>query len=462
MTFTKDVHYSTPLEQAILGQCLIEMEAFGRVYHKLNPDNFYQDGHKLVFETLKSMYENGQPIDCFTVIDQLTRVKGLRQIHRVNTDHFVLKLTNHVVNTTHLEYHAFVVQTMWMEREIIKLTHGPKLEGDTRTKIRNLQDRLQALQMSSQVNEWCDMTELIVKMYQHQEEMKKTEGIGISCGVRDLDEQNGGFHNGQMIVVGARPSVGKSAFIGGVAIHMAKTGKKVGIVSLEMSNEEIAARLAALDTDTDFNVLFRGLYADEYQTTEVYRHIGNHTSQLPIFVSDKTNVNMLDIKAKAQRLKALHGCDCIMIDYMQLINTEELKGRTRENEISKISRQCKIMAKEMNIPVILLCQLNREVTKREYKNRLPKLSDLRESGSIEQDADVVMFLHRDDMAGFNEDEQGNSTAGQADLVIRKWRNGMANFTIPLDFNGRLMKFTRRSNGWHPISVPKETGDDQPF
>jgi replicative DNA helicase len=462
MTFTKDVHYSTPLEQAILGQCLIEMEAFGRVYHKLNPDNFYQDGHKMVFETLKSMYENGQPIDCFTVIDQLTRVKGHKQIHRVNTDHFVLKLTNHVVNTAHLEYHAFVVQTMWMEREIIKLTHGPKLEGDTRTKIRNLQDQLQALQMSQQVNEWCDMTELMVKMYQHQEEMKKSEGVGISCGVRDLDEQNGGFHNGQMIVVGARPSVGKSAFIGGIAIHMAKTGKKVGIVSLEMSNEEIAARLAALDTDTDFNVLFRGLYADEYQTNEVYRHIGSYTSQLPIFVSDKTNVNMLDIKAKAQRLKALHGCDCIMIDYLQLINTEELKGRTRENEISKISRQCKIMAKEMNIPVILLCQLNREVTKREYKNRLPKLSDLRESGSIEQDADVVMFLHRDDMAGFNEDEQGNSTAGQADLVIRKWRNGMANFTIPLDFNGRLMKFTRRSNGWHPVTNVKDVGDDQPF
>lgn len=462
MTFTKDVHYSTPLEQAVLGQCLIEIEAFGRVYHQLNPEHFYQDGHKLVFETLKSMYENGQPIDSFTVIDQLTRVKGQKQIHRVNTDHFVLKLTNHVVNTSHLEYHAYVIQTMWMEREIIKLTHGPKLEGDTRTKIRSLQDQLQALQQSQSVNEWCDMTELIVKMYQHQEEMKRTEGIGISCGIKDLDDQNGGFHNGQMIVIGARPSVGKSAFIGGVAIHMAKTGKKVGIVSLEMSNEEIAARLSALDTNTDFNVLFRGLYADEYQTTEVYKHIGNHTSQLPIFVSDKTNVNMLDIKAKAQRLKSLQGCDCIMIDYLQLINTEELKGRTRENEISKISRQCKIMAKEMNIPVILLCQLNREVTKREYKNRLPKLSDLRESGSIEQDADVVMFLHRDEMAGFNEDEQGNSTAGQADLVIRKWRNGMANFTIPLDFNGRLMKFTRRSNGWHPIVVPKETGDDQPF
>lgn len=460
MTFIKDIHYSQSLEQAILGQCLLEKEAFGRIYHQLTKDCFYFAGHQLVFESMQVMFENSQPIDGFTVVDHIARIKQTPKIHNENTDHFVLSLTNHVVSTAHLEYHAYIVKTLWMEREITKLTQSPKLEGDTHAKIRDLQDKLQQLQMSNSGNDWYDMTELIVRMYQHQEQMRESGGIGISCGIKDLDDQNGGFHNGNMIVIGARPSVGKSAFIGGVAIHMAKTGKKVGIISLEMSNEEIAARLSALDTNTDFNVLFRGLYADEYQTQRVYEHIGQHTSQLPIFVSDKTNVNMLDIKAKAQKLKSLQGCDCIMIDYLQLINTEEIKGRTRENEISKISRQCKIMAKEMNIPVILLCQLNREVTKREYKNRFPKLSDLRESGSIEQDADVVIFLHRDDMSGFETDEQGNSTAGQADLVIRKWRNGMNNFTIPLDFNGRLMKFTRRSNGFH--HVPHETSDDQPF
>ena len=463
MTYLKNVHYSQSLEQAILGACLLEKEAFGRIYHRVGPDTFYFEGHKLVFGVMLDMYQNSIPIDSFTVVDYVTRVRQQPKIHNNNADYFILKLTNHVVGTAHLEYHAYIIQTMWMEREIIKLTHGPKLEGDTRAKISDLQNRLQALQQQNATHDWADMTELMVRLYQHQEEMKKTDGIGIKTGIYDIDRENGGLHAGQMVVIGARPSVGKSAFAGGIAVEMARSGHKVGIVSLEMSNEEIAARIASYDTSTDFHILFRGLYHDERQMNEVYKRIGSHTSQLPIFVSDKTNVNMLDIKAKAQKLKATEGISCLMIDYLQLIDVEDIKGRTRENEIAKISRQCKIMAKEMNIPVILLCQLNRESTKRTGDDRFPRLSDLRESGSIEQDADVVMFLHRDWMAGVTKDEQGNSTEKQADLIIRKWRNGKNNFSIPLDFDGPQMRFTRRSNGWHPISPDNDHAqDDNPF
>jgi replicative DNA helicase len=297
----------------------------------------------------------------------------------------------------------------------------------------------------------------MVELYQHQETMKQSGGLGLSTGVKEIDQENGGFHPGQMVVIGARPSVGKSALAGSIALHAALNGHKVGIISLEMSNTEIAARLAALDTNTDFSVLYRGLYRDEYQTQAVYDKIGNHTSQLPIYVTDKTNVNVIEIRSKADKLKSLHGLDLLIIDYLQLIDVPEMYNRTRENEIAKVSRYTKIMAKELNIPVVLLCQLNRESTKRTGEHRYPQLSDLRESGSIEQDADVVLFLHRDYMNGLSTNEDGSSTEFQADLVVRKWRNGKNNFIIPMDFDPPKMKFVSRgifngetSNNWQPI------------
>ncbi len=244
-----------------------------------------------------------------------------------------------------------------------------------------------------------------------------------------------------------------------------------GIVSLEMSNIEIAARLAAYDTDTDFHVIYRGLYHDEEQTHRLYSAIGKSTSTLSIYVTDKTKVNIPEIRAKAEKLKSLHGLDCLMIDYLQLVSA--IGGsytKNRENEIAEMSRGCKIMAKEMNIPVIMLCQLNREVTKRKGQERYPQLSDLRESGSIEQDADVVMFLHRDYLSGYEQDENGNNTERQADLVVRKWRNGKSNFIIPLDFDPPKMKFTERRTQWQsthiavarPISEIADKDEETPF
>ena len=283
-----------------------------------------------------------------------------------------------------------------------------------------------------------------------------------------MDKENGGFQDGQLIVVGARPSMGKSALVSGMAIEMGKKNLVTGIVSLEMSNTEIAARLAAYDADTDFNVVYRGLYKDMDETHRLYSKIGNSTSTLPIWVTDKTRVNISEIRAKAEKLKKLHGLDCLMIDYLQLVTPiGGSYNKNRENEIAEMSRGCKIMAKELNIPVILLCQLNREVTKRKGQERYPQLSDLRESGAIEQDADVVMFLHRDFMAGYEVDENGVSTERQADLVIRKWRNGKSNFKISLDFDPPKMKFSERKNEMFvPISVnnPYETdkNEEMPF
>ena len=446
MEFKKDINYSTELENAVLGICTLVAGSFGRVYGVLDKKCFYGTGNQVVFATISEMYTTGLPIDLFTVIDQIKRVKGIHQLEGFDTSYFVARLQNSVVNDSHLEYHSHIIKTLWMEREIAILTNGGmgKLEGSVQQQVRTIQDKLFSLQTKAAEHDWVDMTQLMVDLYRHQEEMKITKGIGVATGMPSLDKENGGFQNGQLVVIGARPSVGKSAFIGGVAIEMAKKSKTVGFISLEMSNTEIAARLAAYDTETDFNVVYRGLYRDTNETHRLYDRIAQSTSTLPIYVSDKTKVNIPEIRAKAEKLKATQGLDCLFIDYLQLVSS--VGGsytRNRENEIAEMSRGCKIMAKELNIPVVLLCQLNREVTKRKGDERYPQLSDLRESGSIEQDADVVMFLHRDFMSGYEHDENGNSTERTADLVIRKWRNGRSNFIIPLDFDPPKMKFSER-------------------
>lgn len=468
MEFKKGIHYNQELESAILGACLIEKEAVGRVYGLIEEDYFYFDANKQVWAALKKMYQEGIFIDILTLSDYLTRKCMVSELGAVNVLYYLTGLTNSVVSSVHMEYHAFLIKTMWMEREVMRLTNGGRPDGDVHEQIKKIQEKIYSLQQKSTEHDWNDMTQLMVDLYRHQENMKETKGIGKPSGISILDRENGGFHNGQLVVVGARPSVGKSALVSGMAIEMAKRGFTVGIISLEMSNVEIAARLAAYDTNTDFNVVYRGLYKDMDEAHGLYKKIGASTSTLPIYVSDKTKVSVPEIRAKAEKLKALHGLDCLMIDYLQLVSA--IGGsytKNRENEIAEMSRGCKIMAKELDIPVVLICQLNREVTKRKGQERYPQLSDLRESGAIEQDADVVIFLHRDYMSGIEVDENGNSTEFQADLVIRKWRNGKSNFIIPLDFDPPKMKFTERKtyNKLYqspPSFYEKEEREDLPF
>lgn len=452
--FKKFTHYAKELEQAILGACLLEKTAFSRIYGLINDDTFYFAEHKEVFGAMREMFEGNAPIDSYTVVEWLTNKRPMD-----NAFLTVTNLTMHVVSTANLEYHSYLIKEMWQRRRVIEIKYKAIEDLDPHKNVIDINTELNNILGNKVKRDWYDMTEVMFNVYKHQEKIKQTGGIGLQTGIKTIDKENGGFFSDQMIIIGARPSVGKSALAGSMALNMARTGKKVGIVSLEMSNEEIGARIAAIDTQTDFSVLYRGLYRDSKEAEFVYNRIAQSTSRLPIFISDKTEVNALEIKAKAMKLKATQGLDCLFIDYLQLISTDE-RASTREREISKISRSCKIMAKEMEIPVILLCQLNREVTKRKGQDRYPQLSDLRESGSLEQDADIVMFLHSDWLSGHPVNDDGGTTEGQADLVVRKWRNGKANFTIPLDFNGPQMNFKER--GTYGFRALKVVEDENPF
>lgn len=468
MDITKGVHYSEEIENAILGACLLESDAFGRTFGLLEKQHFYSKPNSIIYEAIAEMYNEGISIDILTVWDYLLNIKKVIELNNNNTAYYLTKVTRDVVSSAHLEYHSFIIKRMWMERELIHLTHGGLLlDGDVHTQIFQLNRAIEKINNGQYQKEWFDMKDVMLDLAKHQDEMLTTKGKGLPTGISKLDEENGGLFPGQLVVIGARPSVGKSAFMGQMAISMAKQGKKVGIVSLEMNNNEIAARLSSIETHTDFKTIFRNLFEDENSRKKWYDKLNNLVN-IPIYITDKTNVSAAVIKAKAQKLKhEIKGLDCLFIDYLQLVSSEgESKNRNRENEVSQISRMCKLIAKELNVPVIILCQLNRDVTKRTGKNRYPQLSDLRESGAIEQDADVVMFLHRDWTLGIEEymfDENGNSTKNHADLIIRKWRNGESNLHIELEFDAPKMKFIeKKSYSFSPIEDNNKEIQENPF
>lgn len=458
MEFIKDIHYSPDLEAAILGAAMLEQTGFGRTHGVLKSEIFYSDANQVVYNALSELYSAGLPVDLLTVVDRIRRVKKIDLLAGQTPEYYCVRLTNAVVSSAHIEYHSWILKRMWMEREVMRLTSGGvKLEGDVTEQIIQLQTAIRDINSGDFLKEWFDMSELVMGLLQHQENLQANPEAQIKTGIRELDDKNGGFFPGNVIVIGARPGAGKSAFMGQLALNMARNGKKVGIISLEMSNNEIAGRLTSIDTEIDFHKIYRGLYQDENEKARFYDRVARETSTLPIFVSDATKVNMTDIRAKADKLKATKGLDFLFIDYLQLISADQPKNKTRENIVSEISRGCKIMAKELGIPLAILCQLNREVTKRVGESRYPQSSDLRESGAIEQDADVIMFIHRDWVVGITTDENGNSTENRADLIIRKWRNAESNLHIPLEFDGPKMAF-KFSRGGNWQSVRKSAPD----
>lgn len=461
--FKKYVHHGVDLEMAILGACLIEKSAMGRTYGLIDAECFYFSGHKVVYEVLKEMYDNSIPIDTFTVTEYIIVKKGIELFGDHNVSFYVTGLTRFVVSSAHLEYHCHLVKEMWRRRRILEIKYS-KLDDDIdpRKNLFEIDKQLREVLGTDVKRDWFDMPELIYELMKHQSDMVSGKKTFVTTGFKKADNLNGGFYNGQMIVIGARPSAGKSALMGQMALTMARTGKKVGIISLEMNNTEIAARLSSIETGIDFSSVFRDIANDEQLHRRFYEKVSRDTINLPIYISDKTKVNINEIRAKAVKLKATKGCDVLMIDYLQLIDsTTDNRNYNREQEVSKMSRGIKLMAMELDIPVITLCQLNRQVTARSYKDRFPKLSDLRESGAIEQDADVVMFIHRDFMSGWQQDESGVSTEFVADLIAPKWRNG-ATFHMELDFDPPKMKFSERSEFRQYKPIVDSSQEDNPF
>jgi replicative DNA helicase len=452
---TPEIHYSHGIELAVLGACLLEKDAIGRVYGTLKPEMFYFEDNQLVFETLQEMYDQTIPIDHLTVWQRMTE-KG-RELTAGNQAWYLSLCSMNVVSSAHLEYHCYLLKTFWKRRELEKITRsGIDLTEDPNAQAGLISQKITEILGTETKQDWYDLNDLYWNLLMHQKDIQAGNKKMTTTGFKAIDKLNGGFTGGQLVVIGARPSVGKSALMNKIAFAIARQEKPVGIISLEMNNTEIAARLASLQSETSFGVIFRNLFNDESEHQIFYDRITKHN--LPVYVSDKTKVDVNEIRAKAWKLRHKKGLSCLIIDYLQLVESSTNKNYNREQEVAKISRGLKLMAMEMDIPVIVLCQLNRSVTSRKGKDRFPQLSDLRESGAIEQDADVVLMLHRDWMSGYEvHPETSQSTEFDADLLGVKWRNG-ATFHLELDFNPQLMKFSEKGANLSRVHQPKDEED----
>jgi replicative DNA helicase len=463
----EDLQHSRSLEQAIIGACLLERTAYGRTRGILAPENFYFEDHRKIYAVLSEMYELGQPLDILTATVFLNQ-KGV-VLTAGGTAWYLVACTRDVCSSAHLEFHCLLVADMWRMRELEKITmSGINPLGDIRAQITEITEKVQALQGKAIKREWVNAEELMQELVEHQSQVKQNGGNFITTGFKKIDQINGGFSGNQFVIVGARPSVGKTALLAKISREVARSGVGVGIISLETDNVRIAARMAAQDTGVSFQTIYRNLFRDEDEQRRWFKKVSN-TAKLPIYVSDKTKVDINEIRAKAAKLAKLFERAgianwVIALDYLQLVETSSNKTYNREQEISKISRGCKLLASEFNKVVIGLSQLSRESSKRTGRDRYPKLSDLRESGSLEQDADIVLMLHRDWASDITINEAGGSTEREADLIGVKWRDGSP-FKIKLDYDAETMTFSEVFNqpnigNWKPVPAEPIEKDEE--
>ena len=450
--FKKNIDYDLEIEKSVLGVFTIEPNSFGSVYGILSAECFYDANYRSVYEEIEKYWQDGGQIDLLTIARQFY-AKGKTHIANETVGYFLSGLSMSVVSSAHLRNWCLILRELYAKRIMYTATHGG-VTGDT---IFDTAQKIQAeINKAFQVKateDWISGEKLHSMMSEKMTKVAQEGNSGISTSISKIDERNGGFKPGQMIVVAARPGIGKSALMGSIATNAASKNSTVGVISLEMPVVDVFSRIISAETNVPFSTIDRNRLFDEAQKNLVYSKIAT-LSRLPIFFSETAQVSIFDIRAKAEQLQRRKGLDMLVIDYLQLIESSGTsKNTTRENEVSKISRGIKLIAMDLKIPVIVLAQLNRNVESRTGKARYPILSDLRESGSIEQDADVVMFLHSDFKAGHETDENGNSTESERDIIVAKWRNGESDLHIKLKFDGPTMKFSETDPYQTPFPNP---------
>lgn len=433
---TKYQHYNTDLERCILGICILQPAAFTQAQEIISTaDCFYDPDHRIVWDTMMEMQDRGEFCDMITVTQRVAQKKSSSVIGDVA--YFITHdLCMGVYSDAHLTTWCVSVNELYMNRLYLEVS---QIAGSSPDDIIEATDALnEKIEKAKQIkasDDWHSIGQAMFKLQQHMD-VVRSKNTGVLSGIQTLDDITFGFQPGQLIVLAARPAVGKSAFAASVALNTARKGNKVGIISLEMPEEQLAGRMAAIYSDMEFWRIYRNVFNSEDEERIFYTRSGEMAG-LPIYFTDKTNVNAAIIRGKAMKLKNKKGLDFLIIDYLQLIETEGKRNETREREIAKLSRSLKLLSLELNIPIMVLAQLNRESEKSADKK--PKAHNLRESGSIEQDADLILLLHRDYAVGIEEDANGNSTKNEADIIIAKHRNGET-AELKLGFDGFRMSF----------------------
>ncbi len=432
------------MEEAVLGALLIEKDAFSQIEEILVVQSFYNPSHQIIFEAIRELYLESEPIDVLNVIRKL-RKNG--KIQEVGGSKYVASLAGKINSSTNVEYHAMAVAQSAIKREMIRVAEDILNNSyDEQNDVFDLLDKTeQSFFGISEKNirkNYLDASAIMRMTIDELEYKKKNnnDGLtGVPSGFTDLDRLTGGWQKTELTIIAARPGMGKTAFVVSSMRNAAVDfNSPIAIFSLEMSATQLMLRMISAEAEIDSEKLRKGtLQSHEWQQLH---HRIDKLSKSSIFIDDTPALSILELRAKCRRLKAQHDIQMVIIDYLQLMTGDDGSGvaGNREQEIAAISRALKNLAKELDIPVIALSQLSRAVETRGGDKR-PQLSDLRESGSIEQDADMVMFLYRPEYYKITEDENGNPTEGMGEVIIAKNRAGTID-TVKLQFIGKYTKF----------------------
>lgn len=464
MVYGKIPPQAKDLEEAVLGVILLEKDAFDIVIQYLQPNRFYVKAHGIIFKAMISLANKSQPIDSFTLAEELNKMGSLEI---VGGPYYLSKLTNSVVSSAHTEFHCKIVVEKWIQREVIRVA-GQMIEqayegaGDAFALLDEVEGEIYSISDSFNINKGTTIDTLLVEALQELEKIRQTPDrlTGVTSGFFSIDKITHGWQPTDLIILAARPGVGKTAFALNIAKNAAMNPVKpvpTALFSLEMSSKQLIQRLLACESEILLDKIRKGRVEDAEMKIIFTRAI-NPLSKAPLIIDDTPALNIFELRAKCRRLKAKQNIGLIIIDYLQLMSgTGQSKQRNRENEISEISRGLKNLAKELNVPIIALSQLSRETEKRSDKQ--PQLSDLRESGAIEQDADAVVFIYRPEYYGNTVDAMGESNPGETIFRFAKYRNG-APGTARLRANLSIQRFSEMDavlGGWKPVIPSDRTG-----
>jgi len=426
-------------EQAVLGSLLLDKEAIVKIADKMVPEDFYDERHAIIYRGIIDLYEQRTAIDILTLSARLREGDSLEKIGGTS---YLTTLVNIVPSSAHVGHYAEIVRKKGTMRrlieqsnEIISLSYTEDM--DLESMLDKSEQKLFSVSQKYLKQNFVPLSDILHETFDRIDELHREKGKlrGVATGFKDLDNKLGGLQRSDLIILAARPSMGKTSLALDMVRNVAMSQKKaVAFFSLEMSKDQLVDRLLSAEAEVDLWKMRTGKLNDLGPDNDFERigHALGRLSEAKIFIDDSGSVNIMELRTKARRLQAEHNLDLIVVDYLQL-----MQGRSTDNrvqEVSEISRSLKILAKELNLPVLALSQLSRAVEQR-GGDKKPQLSDLRESGSIEQDADVVMFIYRDDMYTGKESKKPNI----AEILIRKHRNGPTG-EVELFFDGEKTSF----------------------
>ncbi|MDP4183857.1 MAG: replicative DNA helicase [Bacteroidota bacterium] len=429
------------VEEAVLGALMLERDAYVAVGDILHPECFYKEEHQKIFEIIRDLSMKEKPVDLLMVTQEL---RNRNLLDEVGGPLYITQLTSRVASAAHIEFHARIIAQKYIQRELIRVTS--EIQGrsyddtvDVDELINFAESQVFKVSEGNIRKETVPIKPVLKEAIDlMQEAAKRPDGLsGVPSGFTPLDRITSGWQNTDLVIIAARPAMGKTAFVLSMARNMAVEHKRpVAVFSLEMSSIQLVNRLIAAESELGAEKIKKG-NLDQWEWEHLNRKIKN-LDDAPLFVDDTPALSIFEFRAKCRRLKMQHDLAIVIVDYLQLMTAGTDNRGSREQEVSMISRSLKAIAKELNVPIIALSQLNRSVESRDGKR--PQLSDLRESGAIEQDADMVLFIHRPEYYGITEDDNGNSLIGLAEIIIAKHRNGAVGDVL-LRFKKEMAKFS---------------------